>query len=212
MTKRFIESASCADILAEISGYFGSPLGQDEIHIMRNENCDTLLPLLHGAPQFSDEVSQLRSILMDAEDDEQAVSLLNRSFCHLFLGIGGATGTSPIESAHVGTGRLFQEPEMEMTRLLAERGLKMDETFMEPTDHLSIELSYLEQLIRLETTISDFDEEKAIEDMLVRLNSWVPTFAQNCALHDPSKFYATLAKILVRLLADIKPEELRNAS
>ncbi|WP_319496138.1 molecular chaperone TorD family protein [uncultured Cohaesibacter sp.] len=212
MTKRFIETASCADILAEISGYFGSPLGQDEIHIMRNEKCDTLLPQLHGTPQFSDEVSQLRSILMDAEDDEQAVSLLNRSFCHLFLGIGGATGTSPIESAHVGTGRLFQEPEMEMTRLLAERGLKMDETFMEPTDHLSIELSYLEQLIRLETTISDFDEEKAIEDMLVRLNSWVPTFAQNCALHDPSKFYATLAKILVRLLADIKPEELRNAS
>ncbi|SNY91183.1 Nitrate reductase delta subunit [Cohaesibacter sp. ES.047] len=212
MKKDFIEPASCADILSEISGYFGAPLERDEIQSMRNENCETLLPALYGMPKFSKDVSQLRSILMGADGDEEAVSLLNRSYCHLFLGIGGATGTTPIESAHIGTGRLFQEPEMEMTRLLAQRGLKRDETFSEPPDHICIELSYLEQLIRLDATIFDVDEKKAIDDMLVRLNGWIPAFAQNCAMHDPSKFYATLAGILVRLLSVIEPDEIRNAS
>jgi TorA-specific chaperone len=117
------------------------------------------------------------------------------------------SNTTLSTSAHRGDGRLFQEPASIMTEMLIAHDLVPAEGFSEPPDHLSVELSLLEQLIRLEASLVDVDEHAAISALRRRLVEWTPGFAEAVAEYDPTGFYAALARVLVRLLADVTPEQ-----
>ena len=189
-----------ADCFRELAGFFGAPLERDDVADLRRTGRFGALDDLARDPAFAAELRNAIDAACAPATDAEAESLLNRSFGELFLGIGGRVGARPIESAHRGSGRLFQEPAAEMKVLLAERGLTPTEGFVEPPDHITIELSLLEQLMRLDSAVVGHADRPAIEAMRKRLASWVPAFATQCKAHDSSGFYAALAAVLVGLL------------
>lgn len=190
-----------ADVYREIAGYLGAPLDHDDVAALRRTRSFGPLANLADDPRVAADIARALHAALAPPSDAEAEALLNRSFGLLFLGIGAEGGAPPFESAYRATGRLFQEPAAEMTELLSARGLMPQLGFVEAPDHIAIELSLLEQLMRLEATIVGAGERLAIEAMRARLLSWVPSFAAACAANDPSAFYGALAAVLVTLLA-----------
>ena len=189
-----------ADSLRELAGFFGAPLDCEDVAELRRSGRFGPLDDLAADPRFASDLKRARDAVCAPDTDAEANTLLNRSFGELFLGIGGVPGAKPFESAYRGSGRLFQEPAAEMHALISERGLCPTDGFVEPPDHITIELSFFEQLMRLDSAILGGGERPAIEAMRRRLLSWVPAFAEQCRAHDASGFYAALASVLVALL------------
>lgn len=191
-----------ADCLTELARLFGAPLDATEIAaLIINARFDALQSL-DCDPRYQADLDEAIAAVTSAGNAAAATSRLNASFCRLFLGLGPTAATLPIESAHRGEGRLYQEPVAVMGDMLARHGLRLSDSFVEPADHLSVELSLLEQLIRLQASLVEVDERAAIETLSRRLVEWTPDFAKAVAAHDPTGFYAALARILVRLLED----------
>ncbi|MGJ5178578.1 TorD/DmsD family molecular chaperone [Bradyrhizobium oligotrophicum] len=196
------DSLQFADCLTELARLFGAPLEEVEVAaLIANQRFDAL-HVLDCDPRHHPDLCGAISAVTSVGDAAAATSLLNAAFCRLFLGLGPSAATLPIESAHRGNGRLFQEPVSIMSDMLAAHGLCPSKNFTEPPDHLAIELSLLEQLIRLQASLVEVDERAAISTLCRRLAEWTPDFAAAVAANDPTGFYAALARILVRLLED----------
>jgi TorA specific chaperone len=191
-----------ADCFAELARLFGAPLDEVEIAALFESGRFDALQALATDPRHAVDLRGALAAVKSAGDTAAATSQLNAVFCRLFLGLGSTPATLPIESAHRGGGRLFQEPAAIMSDMLASHGLCLTDSFAEPPDHLAVELSLLEQFIRLEASLVDIDERAAISTLRRRLVEWTPDFAKAVAEHDPTGFYAALARILVRLLED----------
>lgn len=201
MSARSFPSATLAEIYSELAGFFGAPLDAEDVQDLRRHGAFGPLEALAGDPLYAADLRRaLESVL--APDPEEATSLLNRSYCQLFLGVGGTAGAPPFESAYRDTGRLFQEPVNAMAELLAAYGLQPAEGFVEPPDHIAIELSLLAQLTRLSAGLPDAPDGPAAAALRGRLAEWVPAFARSCARFDRSGFYAPLAAVLANLLDD----------
>jgi len=192
-----------ADCFAELARLFGAPLDEVEVAALFERGRFDALQALDCDPRHAVDLRAAIAAVKSAGDATAATSRLNSVFCRLFLGLGPTAATLPIESAHRGEGRLFQEPAAAMSEMLTAHGLCLTENFAEPPDHLAVELSLLEQFIRLEASLVDLDERPAIATLCRRLAEWTPNFAEAVALHDPTGFYAALARILVRLLDDV---------
>lgn len=189
-----------ADCYAELARLFGAPLEEAEVAaLIANGRFDALRSLTHD-PQHAVDLRGALAAVKAAGDVAAATSRLNAAFCRLFLGLGPHSTTLPIESAHRGDGRLFQEPAAAMSEMLVAHDLSPAEGFAEPPDHLSVELSLLEQFIRLEASLVEVDEHEATATLHRRLADWTPSLAEALTEHDPTGFYAALARILVRLL------------
>lgn len=206
MKSRTIAPVQLADCLSELARLFGAPLEEAEIAALCAAGQFDALRVLAVDPHHALDLRGAIAALKVAGGPATATSLLNTVFCRLFLGLGGASSALPIESAHRGDGRLFQEPASIMTEMLVAHDLMPADGFAEPPDHLSIELSLLEQLIRLEASLVDVDEHAAVSALRRRLVEWTPSFAAAVAENDPTGFYAALARVLVRLLADTPSE------
>ncbi|SDJ23074.1 TorD/DmsD family molecular chaperone [Aliiruegeria lutimaris] len=191
-----------ADLFRDFAVFFGAPLELEDIAALRREQSLSALSFLEKDARFRDDLAQALSALLEPPTDAEAQAKLNRAYFLLFLGVAGGKGAPPFESAYRGTGRLFQEPVAEMAALLESTGLKPAEGFVEPPDHLTIELSLLEQFLRLDATITGIDAELAISNLRARLRSWVPAFARACAENDTTGFYAALARAMTTLLAE----------
>ena len=205
MKPALLDPVDLADCFAELARLFGAPLEQEEVAGLLAHGRLDALQALATDPRHALDLRGAIAALRAAGDAAAATSRLNSTFCRLFLGLGPDPSTLPIESAHRGEGRLFQEPAAAMAELLAAHDLCPAEGFVEPPDHLSVELSLLEQLIRLEASLVDVDEGAAIATLGHRLADWTPGFAEALAGRDPTGFYAALARILVRLLEDTAP-------
>ncbi len=206
MKPKSIDPVGLADCFAELAHLFGEPLEQVEIASLVENGRFDALHVLAGDPRHAIDLRCAFATLRAPDGPAAVTSRLNATFCRLFLGIGGTSATQPIESAHRGDGRLFQEPVTVMSRMLAAHDLRPSEGFVEPPDHLSIELSLLEQLIRLEASVVDVDEYASIITLRRRIAEWTPGFANALASHDPTGFYAALARVLVRLLEEATPD------
>jgi TorA-specific chaperone len=206
MLPKPIDPVALADCFAELAHLFGEPLEQVEIAALLDNGRFDALHALADDPRHAIDLRAAFSTLRAPEGSVAVTSRLNATFCRLFLGIGGNSATLPIESAHRGGGRLFQDPTSAMTEMLAAHDLRPAEGFVEPPDHLAIELSLLEQLIRLEASVVDADEYATIITLRRRLSEWTPGFAAALAAHDSTGFYAALARVLVRLLQDAVPD------
>lgn len=200
MSARFLPAAELADICGELAGIFGAPLELEDIRTLRRHGIFGPLQALAADPLYATDLRRALAAVRDPGSDEEAVSLLNGSYCQLFLGIGGAAGAPPFESAYRGTGRLFQEPADSMAELLAACGLQPADGFAEPPDHVAIELSALALSMRPGPGIGVADgPAPALRERMIE---WVPTFARACARFDRSGFYAPLAAVLTNLLED----------
>lgn len=195
-----------ADCLAELATVFGVPLEEPEARALREGGHFDALQALAVDPRHAVDLRAAIAALKAAGSAAEATSRLNAVYCRLFLGLGGDASTLPIESAHRGDGRLFQEPVDAMAALLAAHDLVPAADFVEPLDHLTVELSLLEQLIRVEASLVDIDEHAAITALRRRLAEWTPGFAEAVGRADPTGYYAALARVLVRLVHDIAPE------
>lgn len=200
---------SLADCLAELAGVFGAPLDAADIAAIVANGRFEALSALAGDPRHAADLASAITALSVAGDGAAATAALNAAYCRLFLGLGPEPASIPIESAHHGSGRLFQQPVADIAALLAERGLSIAAGCGEPADHLSIQLALLEQLIRLQENVVGSDERDNIDALRRRLLTWTPHFAAAVGRADPSGFYAALARVLVRLLDDAAP---RHAS
>lgn len=196
-----ISAAAFADAMALFATIFGAPLDERDIDAL-------LLPIDRGALAPLARVAILRpdiegmaSIIRGLGNAESTVSRLNRDFCLLFLGTGGP-GAAPFESAYLGTGRLFQEPAGEMAALLQQCGRKLASDFPEAPDHLSVELSLLEETLHQAAASGDPDTVAAADALVTRLRGWVPQFAAACREQDGTGFYAGAAMLLDRLLKE----------
>jgi len=196
MPARSFPAATLAAMFSELAGYFGAPLDADDVHDLRRHAAFGPLQALAADPLYAADLGRALEAVLAAEP-EAAASLLNRSYCQLFLGIGGAAGAPPFESAYRDAGVLFQGPAAAMAELLAACGLEPAEGFVEPPDHIAIELSLLAQLTR-----TDAPDGAAATALRARLAEWVPAFARGCARFDRSGFYAPLAAVLATLLDD----------
>ncbi len=205
MTPRSIDPVQLADCIAELARLFGAPLDEAEITALVTNGRFDALAALAVDPHHALDLRGALAALRVAGGPAEATTRINTVYCRLFLGIGGTSVALPIESAHRGDGRLFQEPASIMTEMLVAHDLVPAEGFVEPPDHLAVELSLLEQLIRLEASLVDVDEHAAISVLRRRLVEWTPRFAAAVAENDPTGFYAALARVLVRLLADVAP-------
>ncbi|MGQ9370242.1 TorD/DmsD family molecular chaperone [Azospirillum sp. ST 5-10] len=202
MSIRPLPAATLADVCSELAGYFGAPLDADDVRTLRRGGAFGPLAALAGDRRCADALQRALDVVRAEPSDEAATVLLNRSYCQLFLGIGGAAGAPPFESAFRGTGRLFQEPAEALAGMLAAYGLRPADGFVEPPDHIAMELSLLAQLLRLGASIADAGTDPAVATLRGRLAEWVPAFARACARFDSSGFYASLAAVLATVLDD----------
>ncbi|WP_051340447.1 TorD/DmsD family molecular chaperone [Azospirillum halopraeferens] len=199
MSYRSFPAPVLADVYGELAGYFGAALDYDDVHTLRLNGAFGPLQALAADPRYAPDLRcALDAVLAPVSDDEATV-LLNRGYCQLFLGIGGAAGAPPFESAYRGAGRLFQEPVGAMAALLAACGLQTADGFVEPPDHIAVELSLLARLTRDGAAGADAPDAAALRE---RMAEWVPAFARGCARYDRSLFYAPLAAVLATLLDD----------
>jgi TorA-specific chaperone len=205
MTVRSLDPVALADCFAELAGVFGAPLEAADIAGLIENGGFEALGVLAADPRHAVDLNAAIAALKAAGTAETATGRLNAVYCRLFLGVGGNAATLPIESAHRGNGRLFQEPVAEIADLLTTHGLRPAAGFSEPPDHLAIELALLEQLIRLESSIVGIDERSTIAALRTRLAGWTPDFAAAVGSADATGFYAALARVLVRLLDDVAP-------
>ncbi|WP_109109760.1 molecular chaperone TorD family protein [Azospirillum sp. TSO35-2] len=201
MSVRSIPAADLADICSELAGFFGAPLEAEDVRALRRHGGFGPLGALAADPLYAADLRRAREAVLAPASEEETVSRLNSGYCQLFLGIGGAAGAPPFESAYRGTGRLYQEAVDSMAELLATCGLRPADGFAEPPDHLAIELSLLAQFIQSGADAPDLGDGPAAA-LRRRLAEWVPAFARGCARYDRSGFYAPLAAVLTTLLED----------
>ncbi len=188
------------EAVAAFSSLFGAPLETIDIDAIHQPLDEGPLAPLAAIPAIRDAVASLREIVIAQGEPQKGVSELNKAFCKLFMGLGGPRSAPPYESAYTGDGRLFQEPAREMDKLLQQQGLAPSEEFPEAADHLALELSLMEETLRLAGLTEDRNDIALVRDLHTRLLSWVPNFAGACAAHDPSGFYAEAAKLLLTFL------------
>ena len=199
-TTDVISGPDYAEALATLSGVFGAPLDATDI-----ENIH--LPIDQGPLAPLSRIPQLRSLIgglcertRNLGTAKTAETELNKAFCLLFLGAGGPKSAPPYESAYLGDGRLFQEPAGVMAKLLRQQGLAPSADFPEAPDHLVLELSLLEETMRLAGLTEEQADIDVIRNLHERLKGWVPDFAAACAAFDRTGFYADAARILETLL------------
>ena len=92
---------------------------------------------------------------------EQQAETLAIEYARLFLAPGRLA--SPYESMQCGENRLWGKTTVEVNKIYKKFGFELDEDFKDPPDHLSVELSFLAQLSRLENkyTSKGLIEERA---------------------------------------------------
>ncbi|OCW56366.1 molecular chaperone TorD family protein [Hoeflea olei] len=204
-TSQAISGPQYADAVATLSGLFGTPLELEDLEAMALPAENGPLGLLARIPLLQDDVAKLIAIARDFGSPKAGVIELNKAFCRLFLGAGGPMSAPPYESAYLGSGRLFQAPAGEMAKLLREQCLQPVEGFPEAPDHLVVELSLLEESLRLAGVSEDKADIATVRSLHERLKSWVPAFEKACGDFDRTGFYACAARLLGRLLNEPLP-------
>lgn len=194
-----------ADAVATLSGLFGTPLELEDLEAMTLPADQGPLAMLSRIPLLEDDVAELVAIARGFGTAKAGVTELNKAFCLLFLGAGGPMSAPPYESAYYGNGRLFQEPAGEMAKLLRQRSMQPIAEFPEAPDHLVIELSLLEETLRLAAVTEEQGDIDIVMSLHQRLQGWIPAFEKACTDFDKTGFYSGATRILNRLLKETVP-------
>ena len=192
-------SRDTATILAWLSALFAAPPSADVVAAHRQGAASRLLEELSKEEAFAAGVALMRGALDAQASDASVAAGLGRRYGLLFEGIGGPNTIPPYESAFRpgAAWRLFQEPVSEMNALLAEHGLSVSADTALPSDHLSIELALAASF----ATAGD----PAFPEMMKRLASWVPAFADQCAGADEGSFWGGASRVLAAAVSRENP-------
>jgi TorA-specific chaperone len=181
------------DLWVWLAGLFAAAPSPEALAATRHGPLADALALLALDDDLAPGLARLRAAAATDEDPASVTARFGIAFGRLFLGIGGPDTVAPYESAHTGTGRLFQAPVGEMERLLAAHDLAVAVDLREPADHLSIELALMARL-----AAADHPDRTAFA---ARLAAWVPRFCRLCIAHDPTGYFGGAAEVLAALVA-----------
>lgn len=179
-----------------LAGLFAREPGGGEIARYRGPEMAGVFAMLEDDPALAEGANSLRHVLnREVSDDALAIDLAS-SFARLFLGAGGRRSAPPYESVYSGeTGNTHGAATAEMQTLLRRYGLAPSGDFSEPPDHIAIQLTVMAELIGGEE-LEPSQSMRRQRDFLNRhLLSWTPRFLAACFEHDPSGFYAGLARL-----------------
>jgi len=213
MTSEFVASHSTrAQIYRWLSTLFAREIDQETLDLYRHGAGQVLLKALSKVPALQPEVKTLQRLL--AQEDDTAVYAVDLAGAYgfLFLGAGGPQSVPPYESVYTSQkGSMYQEAERQTLEMLKECGLGVSRDIHEPTDHIAIQLELMGRLAELSVEASQTDAQRAgvliiqqkrfLEEHLLK---WVPEFSAHCAEHDPSGFYAAVARLMTTILAEDK--------
>lgn len=181
------------DLWVWLAGLFAAAPSPEELAATRHGPLADALALLALDDDLSPGLARLRAAAATAEDPVAVAARLGIAFGRLFLGIGGPDTVAPYESAHTGTGRLFQVPVGEMERLMAAHDLAVADALREPADHLSVELALMARFVA-----ADHPDRVGLA---ARLAAWVPRFCHLCVARDPTGYFGGAAEVLAALVA-----------
>ena len=183
----------CNAMLAEwLAGLFSAPLSESAVAFYRHGPGRMLLDSLAEEPTAGWGIARMRAAVTVEASAAMAARILSASYTRLFSGIGRGNSISLYESAHVSaSGRLFQQPVSDMSRLLGVANQSIAPAAREPPDHLSIELTLLAEFTR--GNIAPASLSMLLDDHLF---VWIPRFAKACCDADPDGFYAGAATVL----------------
>jgi TorA maturation chaperone TorD len=136
-------------------------------------------------------------VLTDAEFDNLRVDMT-----HLFSGLGKVKAP-PWESVHFGQHRLvFQERTRQVRVWYRRYGLEVENPYVEPDDHIGLELAFLAHLAKLSIQCLDGPEGTARFEQLLEaqkaflqehLLGWVFIWVGQLQKHSKTSFYQGLA-------------------
>jgi TorA-specific chaperone len=153
------------------------------------------------APIARELVARVLRILHDAGDLDTTTSLLNRDFCALFLGIQGPQRVVPAcQSAYLDDGT---NAAAEVESCLAGNGLAIADRFVEPADHVAVQLAIMAWLLDALPTATGTTNRATIDPVAFldnHLLSWIPAFAARCEAVDTTGCYAAFATLLHQFL------------
>jgi len=169
-----------------LAGVFAGPLDASALAASRTgiEQIAADAP----SPGVAAGLRRMRQTLDALPPGPPGVAMLAHAYTRLFSGAGGAAAVPPYESAFTTpNGRLFGPAEARMRALLADLDLRVADGLAEPADHIAIELATM-------AVLADADAPATCRAELADgLNGWLHAFAEACAAHDRSGFYAGAA-------------------
>ena len=201
-----LQAASHAASYDGFAALFAEPLDAATIASCRERNHIVPLGELSDAPwaqapMARELVARVLRILHNAGDLDAATSLLNRDFCALFLGIQGPQRVVPAcQSAYLDN-RTNAAAELE--KYLAGAGLAIADRFVEPADHLAVQLAVMAWLLDGPQAAAGTANRAAIDPVAFlddHLLSWIPAFAARCEAVDTTGCYAAFATLLHHFL------------
>jgi len=155
-------------------------------------------------PEIREGYQRLESYLERC--DASTLTDLAVDYARVFLGAGlrEKEGAHPYESVYTSPERLvMQEARDKVLELYREEGLGRSETVVEPEDHLSLELEFMNHLCRQTRHALGAGDgpgvlkylHKQQEFLREHLLSWVPAFADDVQRFACEDFYPAVAKI-----------------
>ena len=154
--------------------------------------------LADGFRQVADYVSSLKGRDLESVQLELAVE-----YAGLFLGVWRVP-SHPSESSYLTEGRLvMQKPRDDVLKIYRSMGLDKAGNFVEPEDHIALELQFMTYLCeKTSTVLKDGNFLEAKECLRVQrdflseyLDKWVPKLAADILKSARGEFYKAVAKI-----------------
>ena len=185
-----------------LSTTLATELSDEQLGKYQSAEIQAFLQGLAATPALTAPVEKLISSLAAANLRNDARLELCADYAQVFLG-NSKSSAPPYESVFTSeNGHLMQEAYQQMTALLDEHNININDKYSEPADHIAIQLDFMGNLI-LKTL--DSESEDAIRahfalqhDFLqTHLLNWLGDFEMKVKACDKFGFYAAVVALLL---------------
>ena len=185
-----------------LSTTLAAELTEEQMLQYQSTEIQGFLQGLAQSPQLTASVEKLISSLAAANLRNNARLALCADFADVFLG-NNKSSAPPYESVFTSEdGHLMQEAYQQMTALLSEHNININEKYSEPADHIAIQLDFMGNLV-LMTLESETEAEirqnfaKQHNFLQTHLLNWLPDFEMKVKDCDKFGFYAAVVELLL---------------
>lgn len=185
-----------------LSTTLATELTEEQLQQYQSTEIQSFLQGLAQSPQLTASVEKLISSLAAANLRNNARLALCADFADVFLG-NNKSSAPPYESVFTSEdGHLMQEAYQQMTTLLSEHNININDKYSEPADHIAIQLDFMGNLI-LMTLESETEVEirqnfaKQHNFLQTHLLNWLPDFEMKVKDCDKFGFYAAVVELLL---------------
>jgi TorA-specific chaperone len=183
-------AAERAAVYQWLAGLFAAEPTVDALMVYRTAEGAALLQDLREIEALAPVADEVADWIRHASVADLRVIArdLAGEFAFLFHGAGGRRSAPPCKSFYVSaTGRMMQEPAADMAQRLRQLDLRRDGGFVEPPDHIAVQLAVM---ARLATTAPPAEQAAYLAD---QITDWLDAFAARCARGTPYGFFAVAA-------------------